>query len=323
MWRLADRQIDEFLARGECEFISEFAGPFALLVIADLLGVPEEDHAEFRSKPGGQRVRARPRSAAPARSMAHNPLEFLYQQFTAYIEERRRAPRDDVLTGSPTRRSPTGRRPRSSTSCASPPTSSPPARRPRCGSSAAALQLIGERPDLQQLLRDDRDRIPNFVEETLRIESPIKGDFRLARVDDDDRRRRHPGRHDADGAERRREPRPAPVRGSERVPARPCERARPHRVRARHPQRVPAHRSRGPRLASASSGCSIAWPTSGSRRRTTARPAPAATSTRRRTSCAACSGSTWSSRRSRRGPIDRYASGRRVHHASAQYPRGR
>ena len=27
MWRLADRQIDEFIARGECEFISEFASP--------------------------------------------------------------------------------------------------------------------------------------------------------------------------------------------------------------------------------------------------------------------------------------------------------
>ena len=27
MWRLADRQIDEFVANGECEFVSEFASP--------------------------------------------------------------------------------------------------------------------------------------------------------------------------------------------------------------------------------------------------------------------------------------------------------
>ena len=46
----------------------------------------------------------------------------------------------------------------------------------------SALQLIGEEPDLQQQLRDERERIPNFVEETLRFESPIKGDFRLSRV---------------------------------------------------------------------------------------------------------------------------------------------
>jgi len=41
MWRLADRQIDEFAQRGSVEIMSEFAGPFAMLVIADLLGVPE------------------------------------------------------------------------------------------------------------------------------------------------------------------------------------------------------------------------------------------------------------------------------------------
>lgn len=32
------------------------------------------------------------------------------------------------------------------------------------------------------VLRADRNRIPNFVEETLRYESPVKGDFPLARV---------------------------------------------------------------------------------------------------------------------------------------------
>ncbi len=47
---------------------------------------------------------------------------------------------------------------------------------------AAAVQLLGEDLELQQLLRDQRDRIPNFIEETLRIEGPIKGDFRLSRV---------------------------------------------------------------------------------------------------------------------------------------------
>src|SRR5690606_18098475 len=44
MWRLADRQLDEFLANGRCEFLTEYAKPFSLLVVADMLGVPEEDH---------------------------------------------------------------------------------------------------------------------------------------------------------------------------------------------------------------------------------------------------------------------------------------
>ena len=48
MWRLADRHIDEFIADGQCEFLAAYARPFSLLVVADLLGVPEEDHEEFR-----------------------------------------------------------------------------------------------------------------------------------------------------------------------------------------------------------------------------------------------------------------------------------
>ena len=63
MWRLADRQIDEFLARGECEFVTDYANPFTLFVIADLLGVPEADHD---SVPRGA-ARRRPADAAARR----------------------------------------------------------------------------------------------------------------------------------------------------------------------------------------------------------------------------------------------------------------
>src|SRR5205085_3336188 len=90
MWRLADRQIDEFLAKGHCEFISEYAGPFTLLVIADLEGVPESDFGVFRS-----RLATLPGSG----EMSHKPLEFLYDQFTAYVEDRRVKPRSDILSG--------------------------------------------------------------------------------------------------------------------------------------------------------------------------------------------------------------------------------
>ncbi len=44
--------------------------------------------------------------------------------------------------------------------------------------------MIGDRPDVQEQLRDDRSLLPNFIEECLRIESPVKGDFRMSRVPD-------------------------------------------------------------------------------------------------------------------------------------------
>jgi cytochrome P450 len=44
-----------------------------------------------------------------------------------------------------------------------------------------ALQYIAANPDEQERLRTHRDLIPNFLEEMLRLESPIKAHFRMAR----------------------------------------------------------------------------------------------------------------------------------------------
>ena len=46
---------------------------------------------------------------------------------------------------------------------------------------ATALKYLSEYPELQDELRAHRERIPDFIEEALRIESPVKADFRLAR----------------------------------------------------------------------------------------------------------------------------------------------
>jgi cytochrome P450 len=178
MRRLADRQMDEFLAAGKCELMAEYAKPFALLVIADLLGVPEEDHQVFRIRLGAQR----PGSIVEKEAFTENPLQFLEDRFTSYIEDRRRQPRDDVLTSLATATFPDGTVPEvidvSRVACflfaAGQDTTA--------RLLSAAMQVLAERPDLQQLLRAERHRIPNFIEETLRLEGPVKSDFRLART---------------------------------------------------------------------------------------------------------------------------------------------
>lgn len=42
------------------------------------------------------------------------------------------------------------------------------------------MRVLGERPDVQAAIRADRSRIPVFLEETLRLESPVKSHFRFA-----------------------------------------------------------------------------------------------------------------------------------------------
>ena len=46
---------------------------------------------------------------------------------------------------------------------------------------SSAVQVLGDRPDLQDRLRADRTLIGAFIEESLRMESPTKVDFRLTR----------------------------------------------------------------------------------------------------------------------------------------------
>jgi len=183
MWRHADRQIDEFAASGECEFIRSYAGPFTLYVIADLLGVPESDHEWFRQElQGGHRPETQGLGSTGSASLSHSPLEFLYDRLTAYIEDRRREPRNDVLTGLATASFPDGSTPEVIDVVRVAANLFSAGQETTVRLLAAALQLIGERPDLQQLLREDRACIPNFVEEVLRMEGPVKGDFRLSRT---------------------------------------------------------------------------------------------------------------------------------------------
>ncbi len=181
MWHHADRQIDEFVAKGQCEFIKDFAAPFTLYVIADLLGVPESDHEMFRQELQGGHRPAQAVGSTGSGSMGHSPLEFLYERFSSYIEDRRRQPRNDVLTGLAAATFPDGSTPEVIDVVRVAANLFSAGQETTVRLLAAAFQLIGERADLQQLLRDDSGKIPDFVEECLRMESPVKGDFRLSR----------------------------------------------------------------------------------------------------------------------------------------------
>jgi cytochrome P450 len=186
MWQLADRMLDEFLGSvdggtGEGEFIGGYAGPFTLLVIADLLGVPEQDRQEF-----AERLQGRPGSGntigGTGQAMTHNPLEFLYEKFAAYVEDRRRKPRDDVLTGLAAATFPDGSVPEVGDVVRVAANLFSAGQETTVRLLSTAIKIMAERPGLQRLLRTERDLIPNFIEETLRLESPVKGDFRLSRI---------------------------------------------------------------------------------------------------------------------------------------------
>ncbi len=180
MWRLADRHIDEFIADGQCEFLTAYARPFSLIVVADLLGVPEEDHEEFREAFGamlpGTRI-----GALDHEPIATNPLQWADEKFSFYIEDRRQNPRDDVLTALATAKYPDGSTPEVVDVVRTATFLFGAGQETTAKLLSAALRVLGEEPDIQQQLRDDRSLIPIFIEECLRMDSPVKSVFRMAR----------------------------------------------------------------------------------------------------------------------------------------------
>lgn len=176
MGGLAHRLIDEFIERGSCDVMHDFAWPFTTLIIADLLGVPEEDRQLFREKAN--------LGNTPLELLGQDgefPLAFIEDYFTAYIEDRRANPRDDFLTILADARYADDSVPDPRTVATLASFMFAAAGDTTSGLICAATRVLCEEPGLQDRLRADPDRIADFIEETLRLEGTTKSTFRMAR----------------------------------------------------------------------------------------------------------------------------------------------
>ncbi len=184
MTKASDRQIDEFAGRGRCEVVSQYGGPFATLVIADLLGVPEEDRQELRRILSSE-VREKLNAVPGQIGVDKKPpiaFDFLRDTFVDYIDDRRANPRDDVLSELATARFPDGSLPDAMEVVRLTTFLFAAGQDTTARFLASALRMIGEHPELQAALRRDPSLIPDFIEEALRLEGPTKTEGRLARV---------------------------------------------------------------------------------------------------------------------------------------------
>jgi cytochrome P450 len=178
MWRLADGLIDELAGRGEVELCAAYAKPFTLLVIADLLGVPREDHERFRGWLQGDETPV----AGDTKGTAGGDQVFanLHPWFTRYVEARRASPREDALTRLAQVRFPDGALPEVADVVRIAATLFAAGQETTARLIASAMRIVAEDRALADALRSEPAAIPYFIEECLRLESPIKGAFRLA-----------------------------------------------------------------------------------------------------------------------------------------------
>jgi cytochrome P450 len=172
-----------FVREGTIDLVPSFAVPLPLSVIADQLGVPRSDMALFKKwsddavAPLGGMI-----GEDRAVECAESIVEF--QHYMAEkIAERRRAPKDDILSDLISARL----------------DGAAPLDVPEMLSIlqqflvagnetttnliASAMMLLGQNPDQLALLRANPGLVPNMVEEAVRLESPVQSLFRLATED--------------------------------------------------------------------------------------------------------------------------------------------
>jgi cytochrome P450 len=180
MWRLADREIDTFAGRGGFEVSRDLGLPFATQAVADLLGVPEADHATFTELLGTQQVV--PGQFTGTEHAANNPLEAIGAYFYQYLSDRRETPRGDVLTELAQAKYPGGVTPDLADVIGIAAFLFAAGQDTTVSLITAALRILAETPELQRRLRVEREKIPDFIEEVLRLEGTVKANFRLAKV---------------------------------------------------------------------------------------------------------------------------------------------
>ena len=178
--RLADDLIDGFPADGEVDLVSALGVPLPLAVIADALGVPISDMADFKrwSDDFVVAIGNHSLSKDDLRRMLHSQAAF-FSYFADRIAERRAAPRDDVVTEVVHSRL-------DGEELTEAEMLSMFSQFLVAGNetttkliASAALRLALD-PALAEGLRTEPDRIGDFVEEVLRLEAPVQGLFRVA-----------------------------------------------------------------------------------------------------------------------------------------------
>ena len=181
--QIADELIDDFIDKGECEFVRDFATPLPVYVIADQLGVPRADLRKikswsdaFASRLGGM--------ASPEEEVENARLIVEYQRYMErVIEDRRANPRDDMISDLVNTPIDGGRLMNLQEAVSmieqllvagNETTTS--------ALSGGVLSLIHLSDQLQKML-DDPAIINNAVEEILRLESPSAGLWRVVTRD--------------------------------------------------------------------------------------------------------------------------------------------
>jgi cytochrome P450 len=176
---LADQLIDGFIGNRHCNAARDYAHAAATYAISGLMGIPEGDRAELVNLLGAPPSQV---DGDAAHRIGSDPLIFLKDRFDGYLRQRQQNPGTDLMSELVHSRFKDGSAPdldafsllaRFLFGAGQDTTSR---------LIAMAIKILGDTPDLQRRLRGEPQRIPDFLEEVLRFDGPVKVAYRLAQT---------------------------------------------------------------------------------------------------------------------------------------------
>lgn len=181
--QIVDELIDGFIDDGECEYITAFASPLPLMVIADQLGIDRDLLPRFKvwsdslaARLGGMV------SPDEAKDIAIAVRE--YQEYIlGVIAARRDEPRDDMISDLSNAEIDDGRKLNDAELISIVQQFLVAGNETTTSSLAGGLLSLIQHPEQMQLLRDNPQYMENTVEEILRTETPSAGLWRVVTKD--------------------------------------------------------------------------------------------------------------------------------------------
>ena len=180
---IAHRAIDEFIGEGASEMVSRFAVPIPVRVIADMLGLDPalapriKVWSDASVEPLGMMV-------DDQRLIECAKLIKAFQDFIVEaLEARRSQPQDDLLTHLVQARDAEGQGFSMAEMLSLTQQFLVAGNETTTNGIAAGVRLLAEQPALLRAIKRQPNRALGFVNEVLRLESPVQGLFRVVRKD--------------------------------------------------------------------------------------------------------------------------------------------
>ncbi|MGI9053634.1 MAG: cytochrome P450 [Ilumatobacteraceae bacterium] len=183
IYEVANQLVDGFIDRGHAELVHEYGVLLPLTIIAECLGVADDELPQFKrwSDDFVAVIGNHAMSRDQLRSLLVSQNEF-FVYFGNKVTERRAAPGDDLISDIV-----------QATIDEEPLTDDEvlgmlnqilvAGNETTTKLIASSVRLLFERPELLRRLRDEPSLIAGFVEESLRLEAPVQGLYRMATRD--------------------------------------------------------------------------------------------------------------------------------------------